>query len=476
MIGAPAQVAGPLAAARSRPSGLIAPDSASWEEIRAEMAKRYKARNRGITFSTTLAAPETLNTQTWGAVLLQNGRDILFVPANSQSAYVLNTDTETFTQVASGLSNGAKFRGGALHPNGNVYMAPFANAHIGSYNHATQTFIEDVWPAPVNVGNLTRYEGIVLTRDGNFIMMPHDDKGNWSSSTSDATYSIVGNVCTVTLNGGVAHGLRSGDVPGVDFVSGTAADKDDCIVVSTPTISSFTFSYTTANTSGICRLAAARKVCKVDPVAGAASAVGPWWVSSGCDRYLPSIDKKFKCEGTALGPGAGTVVGAPLWENDIPEYHLSNGELVKYGNFYSEIGITAGKFRGGRLLWTNEIIFAPYGSPYITLFDPFRKQLKHISFTPTSSGEWTGVVAGPDGLAYLIPRYGTNIGVFDPVTYQLTTIAHGYGTVNAWSGGVLAPNGKIYCSPFDADHVLVIDTGVRDFPADMLLSAYLNHF
>jgi hypothetical protein len=68
-------------------------------------------------------------------------------------------------------------------------------------------------------------------------------------------------------------------------------------------------------------------------------------------------------------------------------------------------------------------------------------------------------VDGKDGFFYGIPCDARRVVKFNPVDKSLTEIGPDLGDGEMkWHCGVRANNGRIYCAPFDADHILKIDT------------------
>jgi prepilin-type N-terminal cleavage/methylation domain-containing protein len=90
-------------------------------------------------------------------------------------------------------------------------------------------------------------------------------------------------------------------------------------------------------------------------------------------------------------------------------------------------------------------------------FDPTAFELfPGLSATTPS---WDGLVLGPNGKLYGLPRDESRVVVIDPMneTFAYIGPVPSVGTVK-YAGGSLASNGKIYACPYWAPDVLVIDT------------------
>jgi hypothetical protein len=73
--------------------------------------------------------------------------------------------------------------------------------------------------------------------------------------------------------------------------------------------------------------------------------------------------------------------------------------------------------------------------------------------------QWSSFVDGGDGFFYGIPSRARRVVKFNPLDRSLTEIGPDLGRGEMkWKCGVLANTGSIYCAPFNALHILKIDT------------------
>lgn len=456
-------------------SGLIFPGRADFEEIK-QVLKRNRFSNKYVpeTIDTSVVFPGAVDPECWGGVLLANMEDIVFVPMAGQTIYKFNIYSRQFTVIQAGLSGGSKYRGGALHPDGTVYFAPFANGHVGTL--VGNTFTEDATQTPVSVNETTKYEGIVVANDGNMYAFPHDERTNYSPT--DGTYSVVSNVATIFYPN---HGLRVSDNVEIDYVTGTTGVVQSNPITEVPDGNTFKVARAVGNITGTCRIGASRKILRVSQkatqgVAPALANTGPLWLGNGSNLST----SRFKSEGTTLGAGGRRLYGSPLWENSFPVYDIGADTLTRYGNFVGgnpALNTGFGKYRGAVMAWNDWIYFGLFSTDRWAKIHAYTNEFQLFGASYATNGvRGSGMILGPNGLIYSVPRSSSTIDVIDPATDTIRGIPHGYGSSNNWSGGVLAPDGKIYCAPFNAGHMLIIDTGIRDFPREMCLSPYLNCF
>jgi hypothetical protein len=73
--------------------------------------------------------------------------------------------------------------------------------------------------------------------------------------------------------------------------------------------------------------------------------------------------------------------------------------------------------------------------------------------------KWSTFVDGEDGFFYGIPCDARRVVKFNPVDKSFTEIGPDLGDdEDKWMCGVRSNNGRIYCAPYEADHILKIDT------------------
>ncbi len=116
-------------------------------------------------------------------------------------------------------------------------------------------------------------------------------------------------------------------------------------------------------------------------------------------------------------------------------------------------GEGGGAFSGAAQAGDGRIIFAPFDSNNVGIFDPSTD-----SYTSgPSHGEgrfaFQGAARASDGRIIFAPRNASNVGIFDPSSDSYTTgPSHGEGT-NAFSGAAQAGDGRVILAPIDSNNV-----------------------
>ena len=73
--------------------------------------------------------------------------------------------------------------------------------------------------------------------------------------------------------------------------------------------------------------------------------------------------------------------------------------------------------------------------------------------------KWSDFVDGKNGFFYGIPAHAHRVVKFNPLDKSLAKIGPDFGNRrHKWQCGVQANNVSIYCAPFNAEHILKIDT------------------
>ena len=130
------------------------------------------------------------------------------------------------------------------------------------------------------------------------------------------------------------------------------------------------------------------------------------------------------------------------------------------------------KWDGGVLAADGNIYGIPWNATQVLRFDPRTQQATLVGDQLPGGTKWFGGVLAADGNIYGIPYHATQVLRFDPRTQQATLVGDELPGYSKWAGGVLAADGNIYLIPFDATQVLrftkppLPDTGAPAAPGD----------
>jgi hypothetical protein len=155
------------------------------------------------------------------------------------------------------------------------------------------------------------------------------------------------------------------------------------------------------------------------PSAANANAIQSW-ISSTCNN-------------------SSTTGGSSWWSRSaVPTY----SNLVTKG--------TSGSFIGSVSLNDGRILFVPYASSNIGVFNPATNQYSLITPTgsPTNTGtDFVGGVLVPNGNVVFVPYTNSNIGMYNPATLVFSNIVRHGVPSPAFYGGCLDPNGNVCLIP-----------------------------
>eukprot|EP01043_Picozoa_sp_COSAG02_P051095 COSAG02_NODE_5336_length_4426_cov_2.244973_6_plen_433_part_01 len=182
-----------------------------------------------------------------------------------------------------------------------------------------------------------------------------------------------------------------------------------------------------------------------------------------------------------LGPAvAGTYVPYDPWDpkpdgRPFPNLRCTSHD-PRANDRYRDL--CCNNFNGGVLLPDGRVVFVPATSTTVGIFDPstgaFNRgpnvtvHLQQLLFRPISSGAdnnlFRGGVLLPDGRVVFVPFDSTTVGLFDPSTSTYTSVNR-YNPIqrHGFSGGVLLPDGRVVFVPYDWGIVVLFDPSTNTY-------------
>lgn len=330
-------------------------------------------------------------------------------------------------------SDFCQYQGGALAPNGKIYLLPrYASAglesNIGVIDTATDTFSNTLvtYETPmINSG----YFGMVSDGKGKIYCMPRQDSNVGVIDTVTNTFS------NAYLSGDANHGTTHG------YAGGVLAPDDKIYCIP----------YNASN------------VLVIDTNTGTVS-----------DEVIiqDTSKRKQKFRGGVLAPN-GKIYCIPHSESHIgvinPVERTYSNTIVL--NRSSPSGRS--RYSGGAMGANGKIYMTPLSSELsIGYIDTDRNSYSNSAVTGTgivleggaTSNLYTGATLAPSGKIYIPPNRNSNVIVIDTFTntYSNTTVKSSLdsGDSSHYFGSILGPNGKIYCIPYNASNVAIIKTGI----------------
>ena len=384
-----------------------------------------------------------------GAVSVASNAVMLTVPL-----FAFTNPTPSFSGSYTSLaySNGPShgrgdyaFSGGVLAPNGKVVLVPWHSTVIGLYDTASNTYTNG--PSHGHslnnmVPGLGHYSGGVLTPDGRVIFAPGRNGTIGIYDPYENTFNtIAASLALYAAGAGVV----------------TSAGK----VVFAPSIF---------------------------------SAIGLYSLSTGAFSkvdWTPSeLDGGFS--GCVLLPNSEQAVFVPGDQRQIVVYDASDdtyAEVAASGPRFAN-GAAPGfswkgdengsnfAFSGGVLAPDGKVIFVPFTSGVVGVFDPVAGT---YSDGPAHgrgvNRPFAGGVLMPNGRIALVPYRSSVAGVYNPAqnTYS-DGPSHGKPEY-AFRGGVLAPSGEVILIPFMSNTIGILTPNpLLTKSLETVMSPYLNKF
>ncbi|MBC7793858.1 MAG: hypothetical protein H7Z43_09125 [Clostridia bacterium] len=176
--------------------------------------------------------------------------------------------------------------------------------------------------------------------------------------------------------------------------------------------------------------------------------------------------------GSVIAPATGLIYAVPYAAKRVLRIDPVAGTAVSIGPNLSNFGDN--KWCGAALGADGVILAAPDGAKRILRIDPATEE---ITVLTTSATGGDGATFAPSGVLFLIPWSATVVRTYDVQTGVTGTVSVSpLSTLDLnWASGRLAPNGHIYATPTRAPRVLDIDTrSVGTLPLDVLLGGFVN--
>lgn len=346
---------------------------------------------------------------------------------------MFGVNTVDRTSIGGFPSNFCQYQGGALAPNGKIYLlpryaSPAFESNIGVIDTQTDTFSNTLVTYQTPIIN-NGYFGMVSDGKGKIYCMPRQDSNVGVIDTVTNTFS------NTYLSGDANHGTTLGYAGGVLAPDG----KIYCIPSN------------------------ASNVLVIDPDTRTVS---------NTVIIQDTSDRVNKFRGGILAPN-GKIYCVPLRESNIgvidPVARTYSNTVVT--NLSSPVGNA--RYGGGALGGNGKIYMTPFSSEFsIGYIDTNLNTYSNSAVTgpgivregAVSANQYTGATLAPSGKIYIPPNRNSNVIVVDTFTntYSNTVVKSSLdsGDSSHYFGSMLGPNGKIYCIPYEASNVAIIKTGI----------------
>jgi hypothetical protein len=308
----------------------------------------------------------------------------------------------------SGLTGSAKWFGGVLARNGNIYCIPHSSTYVLIINPNNNTY--DTTSITDLSGN-NKWAGGVLAQNGKIYCIPNDSDVVLIIDTNNNTADTT----TITGLGAGTNKWCGGVLASNGKIYGIPRDSSNVLII--------------------------------DPVLNTADVSTITGLGAGTDKWLGGVlapNGKIYC-----APGSATtlLVINPL--NNTADTTsitgLSNNSL---------------KWSNGSISSNSTIYFMPLNATTVLSVDYTDNTINELL---VDASGWFGSCTSPNGKIYGVPYINTSVLLVDSIENSINTnIISGLSNdINKWIGCVLAQNGKIYNIPYNSENVLIIKTGLQ---------------
>jgi hypothetical protein len=188
-------------------------------------------------------------------------------------------------------------------------------------------------------------------------------------------------------------------------------------------------------------------------------------------QFQPEQIVKTNYNNGSISLPSGNVLFSPVGSANVMEYQPG---MFAYT---SNIVIGTDLFNGLVLAPNGNVITVPSGSNICVIDIVGRRSTNVGPITgPSASNFFKGGTLLPSGNIVFAPGTSANVGMFDPValTYS-NSISTGTSGI-AFSGATLLPSGQVVFTPSDSANVGVLSTFSGGVSPDFCLSPYFNKF
>lgn len=341
-----------------------------------------------------------------GGVLINNDT-VLFVPAlYGTTVGIYTISTNALVSHATALTG---FNGGVLLNDGRVLLVPNTATKIGLYDPTTDTLSEGV--------SATGYSNGKLLSDGTVILFPN-------TASQVARYNPVDN--TIEF-GASATGYNGGVV------------SQNGTIIMTPNTGKKVAIYRPKRNMAIAKDITVYGKLKVNSV-----------------EALPTVNTELstntKEDFLKWLQGITTVRKSAWWANATT---LQFAEATFAGTSLDGSNtLNTAKYSDGILMPDGRVVFVPYNSNKLGIYNPSANTFTESTFTGTSldgvsTAKYSGGVLMPDGRVAFIPLNSNKLGIYNPSANTFTESAFNDNTIdganpstNKYSGGVLTSDGR----------------------------------
>ena len=185
----------------------------------------------------------------------------------------------------------------------------------------------------------------------------------------------------------------------------------------------------------------------------------PFWSNSVSYRTLSVANRSYT--GGCIAPD-GRVIFAPWNTANIGIFNPATGSYITRVYTAGTTGTTIDQFAGCVLSRDGRIVFCPSTATVIGIYNTVTNVWSTIAGPAAGSQKFFSGVLAPDSNVYFYPYNATYIGVFNTITNVYSTLLNPL-PYSGYIGGCLHPNGIIYMAPYNGTNIGIFNTVSKTF-------------
>jgi len=208
---------------------------------------------------------------------------------------------------------------------------------------------------------------------------------------------------------------------------------------------------------------------------------------------LKLSDNTHKWVKVALSSGTQTLINEEMydsehydgWPEDVETHDETEvEEILENPLYYDELAGTpddfpealhlnfttkdtgdtlVGKWAGGVLTPSGKVVFVPYDSSYVGVYDPEFDKFTAGCYTTPGNYKWVTCVLTASGKVVFVPWGSRYVGIYDPESNTFNTCDMGASINARFGGGVLAPSGRVIFVPAKHPNIGIYDPSLNTY-------------
>ena len=161
---------------------------------------------------------------------------------------------------------------------------------------------------------------------------------------------------------------------------------------------------------------------------------------------------------------AGEILSNPLYYDELTGTPDDFPEALHLNFTTKDTGDTLiGKWAGGVLTPSGKVVFVPYDSSYVGVYDPESDEFIAGCYTTPGYYKWVTGVLTASGKVVFVPWRSRYVGIYDPESNTFNTCDMGASINSRFGDGVLAPSGRVIFVPAKHPNIGIYDPSLNTY-------------